>query len=916
MRCGLTIKAICVAELGPFTDGVALDGLSGGLDVMTGRNEAGKSTLFRALSTLIGVEHTSSARRVLALRSDRGGAPLIEADLEIDGRPWRMRKRYLAQKSAEVTDLAGGNLWRGADAEDMIGKLLSGSGRDAMRAIIWVEQTKSFALPSDGKGDLSTAVSALIEQEATEAAGHAQLRHVRDRVGAALAVYVTTQTRRPKKGGPLETAQRTKAELAARLEAAEDKLMRAADRAQRLSLLREEAGQGALSEPAIAAARERLKAAGKAVKDGEQARERLKAAEERLEKHRLLLDAAKRELTQFELWQAENSQLDREGAELVAAASRATEALDRASGRDQALQSEREIVSNQLNENRRRLASLQRAQARTAALGRLRQVEHTLALARSASELRADLVRRLAANPVSESEVQTARRLDAKLGILQARLEATATRIAITYTAGCTARVRLAGAALEDGHAVSLTEPAALEIEGLGTLTIEPSAVGNEAISERDTVRSMLSDTLKGMKIEDLASAEAALDARRALEQDVAALDARLAATAPDGVDALERACEAAQGEAARLEAGEAAGSSDLAASSAGLVDTDGTQLEAEGRALSARLGEIDAQLATIQKELGEVAAKAAGIEARQDLQQKRKLELATHLPPEPEQAARRKALAEAADHAAAAFDEVLRERQGWASVAPDASAFAALVDVAEAVDKEVRALAGRRDELRLEIAELEGMLRQDGADGAGATVALLKEQLAVAAARVADLELEVEALGLLAERLDRQGGRNRESELRPLLERLEPLLTSIFPGARLRLEGPLLATHLERQGLREDVTRLSDGTREQVAVLVRLAYAHLMADRGMALPLVLDDALVFSDDDRLAAMFGLLNEAARRHQVLVLSCHERAIDGLARAGGANRLSLTPWNEAQPTASPLDDHPRRRLGGA
>src|SRR5258708_1041177 len=97
-----------MAEVGPFSEAIPLEGLSGGLDVLVGPNEFGKSTLLTALATLLTEKHTSTAKTVAALRSDNGGAPLIEAELEIDGRLLRLRKRYLAQRAAELTDLVSG----------------------------------------------------------------------------------------------------------------------------------------------------------------------------------------------------------------------------------------------------------------------------------------------------------------------------------------------------------------------------------------------------------------------------------------------------------------------------------------------------------------------------------------------------------------------------------------------------------------------------------------------------------------------------------------------------------------------------------------------------------------------------------------------------------------------------------------
>jgi recombinational DNA repair ATPase RecF len=74
-----------------------------------------------------------------------------------------------------------------------------------------------------------------------------------------------------------------------------------------------------------------------------------------------------------------------------------------------------------------------------------------------------------------------------------------------------------------------------------------------------------------------------------------------------------------------------------------------------------------------------------------------------------------------------------------------------------------------------------------------------------------------------------------------------------------------------------EGFASLSDGTREQIAVLVRLAFGALLAKSGRSAPIILDDALVFSDDDRIEGMFDALARSAEYQQVIVLTCRTRA---------------------------------------
>jgi uncharacterized protein YhaN len=66
----------------------------------------------------------------------------------------------------------------------------------------------------------------------------------------------------------------------------------------------------------------------------------------------------------------------------------------------------------------------------------------------------------------------------------------------------------------------------------------------------------------------------------------------------------------------------------------------------------------------------------------------------------------------------------------------------------------------------------------------------------------------------------------------------------------------------------------LSFGAREQMGIISRLAYAGLLRDAGRPTLIILDDALVHSDEERLAQMKRVLFDAATRHQILLFTCH------------------------------------------
>lgn len=60
----MKIRAIRVHNVGRFAEPVAIEGLTGGLDVMAEGNEFGKSTLFRTIEAVFQWKHTVKGQAV------------------------------------------------------------------------------------------------------------------------------------------------------------------------------------------------------------------------------------------------------------------------------------------------------------------------------------------------------------------------------------------------------------------------------------------------------------------------------------------------------------------------------------------------------------------------------------------------------------------------------------------------------------------------------------------------------------------------------------------------------------------------------------------------------------------------------------------------------------------------------------
>ena len=233
------------------------------------------------------------------------------------------------------------------------------------------------------------------------------------------------------------------------------------------------------------------------------------------------------------------------------------------------------------------------------------------------------------------------------------------------------------------------------------------------------------------------------------------------------------------------------------------------------------------------------------------------------------------------------------------ALVADPEAASRALDDVDEKLGELDRELQSETNSIaRIEVG-LEQMRGESGAAEASA-----QAQEALARVRV-DLERYVRARAaavLLAREIDRY----REENQGPMLTKASQLFARLtlgsFTSVRAGYDDKDKPTiRCVREGSIEvDVAGLSEGTRDQLYLSLRLASLIRYADLAEPMPLVLDDVLIQFDDDRAGAALSVIAEVATRMQVLFFTHHARMLD-LARAAVPSS-SLTIHELASPAA--------------
>jgi uncharacterized protein YhaN len=130
---------------------------------------------------------------------------------------------------------------------------------------------------------------------------------------------------------------------------------------------------------------------------------------------------------------------------------------------------------------------------------------------------------------------------------------------------------------------------------------------------------------------------------------------------------------------------------------------------------------------------------------------------------------------------------------------------------------------------------------------------------------------------------------RTRAAYVGPLQDGVDALGRIVFgPSFQVCIDESLAIESRTLSGKTIPLASLSAGTREQLAVILRLACATVVASDG-GVPVILDDVLGYSDPRRLEAMGAVLSEAGRTSQVIVFTCYP---DRYRQVGGAHVLRL------------------------
>ena len=874
----MRLEAIRMRNVRKFDrGGMAIENIPSGLSMLAAPNEFGKSTLFDALRAVLFQKYTAKNEIIRRLVAVEGTAPVIEVDFVTSGKRYRLNKQFIKKQTAELWDLETGQIIKaGGEAHDWMTNLIGASkSGEGPTGLLWVEQGTSMSAPEAGEAGKSLLAS-LLEHQVGDVTGGERARSLLKRVQDELGDLITRQGK-PKTGGPYKSLVTEIENVEASIKDAKTRR----DSSEHLLTELEQLSQSikSLSDPDSSTRLEaELAAARNALTEAREAENLLDAHRNNLSDKSAALMRCREDLQQFDkqVLQAKElrktlSKSETAKAERLSASDAAKAVLD-----DARVQEETANNARQKAEKITKLCA--RAEKQTAAQEQSEKLKKSLAEANILSKESIKLTVQRNQNSLTEAALNEIRASKLEVDRHQARLDAARPTLTPQLTPLGLETVCLDGCALQGIEHLSGRQT--LSLGDLGEVIIE-AVDPADAKAGFEESEHILSKLFLEHRIKTIKQAEERAIERRDLERKIERIQDQLQQLAPDGIIALQ---EAYATECAVL-------SEDLLLQDD--IDRLPNRSEAELRWEQARAGYDDCRdrrekaEANYNNSVSDLAEVSSLIERHKD-----QLEVLYAQIGAPEDwDTKRIQFKVAVEDAQRAEENLKSEITSKEKASPS-------LETAEIDLKRLEAATSNNaktlSDKKIREAKVKGELSAISEEGVGEVLENLRQHRDSLKRQLSGFESKVAVLQLLETKLKDAQKSLQDKFLKPVFTELRPLLEMVFPDAKISLGEDFNAHEITRSGRTEEIDMLSGGTQEQVAVLTRLAFAQLMAKREREMPVILDDALVWCDDDRLERVFRALHSAAEDIQCIVLTCHERGFSTL----GAPHLKITDWPDA------------------
>ena len=886
----MILERLRVESLGCFREPVEIT-FTHGLNIISGNNETGKSTLITALHHALFTPYGSQAKDVRELQPwGTELAPEVEVDLSIEGASYRIKKRFLYEPRCVLAEYRDGDYRKIADgdrADERMRSLLlaekpngaAGPAHRGLARLLWLPQDED--LPMDIDGVLRTKVESCL--------GVATLDEVENEIAARIEERNSsfwTKTGRFTKASGLPELENEATRLTQRCSDLEKTIRQMEQHSRDLEQVQEQAEVLSREQASVQQQREAQADAVKRVTELkhslEKAREQLQArqnalalTDDRRRRFRQALESVEKAKARLAIVEKQLADDDKNKGQLVKQRSSLSDSLEKVRTSIQELDLEiacaREL--NRAKDNQDLLRGMEKRLASLETLS-IEIVSRKKTLVQMPSP--------------SQKDVKNAQQWERNIERLTGRLEAVGLSLsfkAYAQQAGTIARDDDGQDTftISEGESIAFKaiRKASLTLDGVGELEIHSGA--EEAANLQDELGQ------EQAKLQDLLApfaAQASADLERLRQEKIQAqkeLDGLIEQLGNELGDAEN--LDDIRASVARLERELDSACADLEVDTAGLEQLDRIDL-----------GELEQQAQAMRDQEGALREQQesnnSALEAARDIKQSHanaKIQL------EAEIVGAQKIIAELISTAGSeqaietAYQEARRERDAaqekereLADSLPEAKDDPGVL--VERLTAKLKEILDDMKELEHKEIKLKGDIDRIAEQGTHAELVRCEEHLEQSRREYERLFREAKVIRLLNELVKTR----RSAMMAELTEPISRRVTNYFErisglverrvafGETLR---PSSLSTLDSEDISPDL--LSTGAREQLHVLTRLALARYLAENEGRMLFVIDDRLVNTDQIRHQRLVELLEEANSELQIVILTCHYQRYRGM-----------------------------------
>lgn len=473
---------------------------------------------------------------------------------------------------------------------------------------------------------------------------------------------------------------------------------------------------------------------------------------------------------------------------------------------------------------------------------------------------------------IDDAALDAFRQAERRLDIATGKRDSAATSVTVTAEKKLDLEIGDAALGLDEGQAEkrSIATEMVLRVPGVVRVQLSPPQSVAELQDEAEDAKAAFANLKQRFDVKDLKEAESLNEKRKSARREIDRLKRReeeiLKGASREEIELsvaswqTEYDTYVGQRTAEQPLPESAAEATTRVATAKDDLNSNETSLEtarAKAEALKAEFEQVDNELRDAQQALAAIEATLE--ERRLRLEKARESEA-------DDDSAKRAENASANARKLEQDTEALRDE--LARTAPDS--VEALLTNAKAVHERAGADLRKAEQ---DLAILSDRLKQAQADGRFESMEAAERELDELDIELSATRRRAAAVELLWTTLNKHRDSARQAYVRPLKEAIERLGAIVF-GSEFEVElgddWSLLSRTLDGKTLPFD--DLSVGAKEQMGILTRLAAAQIIAKQG-GVPLIIDDALGFSDPSRLETMGAAIAAAGKQCQIIILTC-------------------------------------------